>query len=633
MSIFILLFLLGMCSTFIIRKLRQNFSTEGSTVIQVFVNLFNIVVTTLLLLASGVKFQIGEVFSHYDKKVFLLSLFFVVTIYLFLYALLGSDGGNLIGNIGLTILAVGNFYKMDIRNDSVVPSDFSFNQFKNMYENMLDKEMKQLILYVVIFLVILLMFTIYWFRKYPVRMNYSKKTRITQRLSLLGVGLLFFCGVKVNAGELYQKAGLNVAHSNAIDNVNNNGTILHFWGNLSHQLMTKPEGYSEETIQKIVSDIERNNVSEKGKQSSTKPNVIFILSESFWDPTTLNNITFEKDPMPFIRSIIEKSGGKMLSPEFGGNTANVEFNVMTGFSSNFITGGKIPYTKLATDKHSNYNIVNNFKMNDYKAIAMHPFVSYFFGREQVFKNFGFDQAIFEEQMKHEKNTVGAYTSDQQFVEEVKRIDQEQTEQGNPYFLHAISMQNHFPYDKTFKYLNSPFVKDYSTIPGGEELNLYANGVAKTDQAMKELLTYLESKDQETYVVFYGDHMPALNDDLYKQHLTVSKGSTYDLSKHETPYFVWTNKENPSITGSISPNYFASQVMKKAGLKTTGFQQFLNRLYNEIPAFSPLGYLDSEGKQQKLTKQQKQLLQDYNLLQYDMLEGKQYGKQLFMKEAK
>lgn len=178
MSIFILLFLLGMCSTFVIRKLRQDFSTEGSTVIQVFINLFNIVVTTLLLLASGVKLQVGEVFFHYDKKVLLLSVFFVITVYLFLYALMGSDVGNLVGNIGLTILSVGNFYKMDIRNDSVVPSDFSISQFKNMYENMLDKEMKQLILYAVLFLIVVVVFTIYWFRKYPVRMNYSKKEEL-----------------------------------------------------------------------------------------------------------------------------------------------------------------------------------------------------------------------------------------------------------------------------------------------------------------------------------------------------------------------------------------------------------------------------------------------------------------------
>lgn len=634
MGIIILFFLLGICSIFVLRKTRQNFSIEGKTVIQIVVNAFNIVVTTVLLLASGVQLRVGEVFLHYDKKVLLLSIFFVLMVYLFLYAILGFDWGNLVGNSVLTILSVGNFYKMAIRKDAVVPSDFSLSQFKNMYENMLDNEMKQLILYVLMFLVIVGAFTIYWFRKYPLRNKYSKKRKIIQRGILFGIGMLFFGGVKVNAGELYQKAGLNNAPSNAVDNVNNNGAILHFWGNLSHQLMMKPENYSEATIKRIMKDIERNSsLEETVKNSLDKPNIIFILSESFWDPTTLNNITFEKDPMPFIHSIVEKSGGKMLSPEFGGNTANVEFNVMTGFSSNFIIGGKIPYTNLATEPSSNYSVVDTFKRNEYKAIAMHPFVSYFFGREQVFKNFGFDQALFEEQMNHEKNTVGAYTSDQQFVEDIKKIDQEQTNQGNPYFLHAISMQNHFPYDKTFKYLNSPFVKDYSTIPGGEELNLYANGVAKTDQAMRDLLTYLEGKEQETYVVFYGDHLPALNDKLYEQHLNVPEGSTYDLSKHEPTYFVWSNRENPAITGSISPNYLASQVMAKAGLKTTGFQRFLNHVYKEVPAFSPLGYLEKEGTKKELTKKQKQLLRTYQLLQYDMLEGKKYAKQLFIEEEK
>ncbi|MDN3185245.1 LTA synthase family protein [Enterococcus faecalis] len=547
---------------------------------------------------------------------------------------MGYDVGNLLGTVGFTVIAIVNYYKMTIRKDSIVPSDFSLQQFKNIYENMLNGEMKHLVLSLFFFIVLLSLFTLYWFKKYSVKKGQLQTRKLINRGILLGISLLFLFGIKESAGDLYKKAGLNVAHSNAIDNVNNNGVIIHYWGNLSNQMMLKPEGYTKEKVKAVVEDIQKKNGTtqrETKGSNLSKPNVIFILSESFWDPTTLKNISFEKDPIPFIHSMIEKSGGKMLSPEFGGNTANVEFNVMTGFSSNFIMGGKIPYTKLATTPSASYSIVENFKENGYQAIAIHPFVSYFFAREQVFKHFGFDQAMFEEELKHKKNGVGAYTSDQQFIEDIQKIDQEQTKQKEPYFLHAISMQNHYPYDSTFKYLNEPLVKGYREITGGAGLNLYTNGLSKTDQAMKELLTYLEGVERETYVVFYGDHLPALEDELYKEHLKVGKGSTYELSKHETPYFIWSNKENPGITGSISPNYFASKVMDKAGLQTTGFQQFLNRLYDEIPAFSPLGYLESNGTQKQLSATQKELLEEYRLLQYDMLEGNKYAKQLFTKE--
>lgn len=613
------------------RGTRHKWSLEGARFAQILVDVLNILVATMIVLSSGTKLNVGEAIAHYDSKVIIISMFFVLAVYLLLYGVMGQDVGNLVGGIGFSILAVINYYKVGIRKDSIVPSDFSMKQFKDIYETMLNKEMKQQILYISVFLVLVVIFTVYWFRKYPIKSGKPKRKKLVNRGVLLVLGILLLFGIKLNAREVYKKVGLSAVPFDAIANVERNGVIIHFWGNLSNQLMMKPKGYTKETITRIVNEIEKEQANKKGGAEGKQPNIIFILSEAFWDPTTLKDVSFEKDPMPYLHTIIEQSGGKMLSPEFGGNTANVEFNVMTGYSSNFIIGGKIPYTTISNEQKHVYSIVDNFKNNGYYTMALHPFASHFFGREQVFKNFGFDQAKFEDELKHPKNFVGAYASDEQFVEDIKKADREQTEKNKPYFLHAISMQNHYPYDSAFKYQNAPYVENYESIEGGKGLNLYANGIAKTDQAMKDLLTYLEGSEKETYVVFYGDHLPALSDELFKAHLNVAKGSTYELSKHETAYFIWSNKKNPEITGSISPNYFASKVMEKAGIKTSGFQYFLNKLYEEIPAFSSLGYLNKNGTEQKLTTRQKKLLEEYELLQYDMLDGHKYAKKIFITE--
>ncbi len=67
-------------------------------------------------------------------------------------------------------------------------------------------------------------------------------------------------------------------------------------------------------------------------------NLHIILEESFWDPTVLAGAGYSADPIdPRFRDLWGKSNlTRGLSPAFGGQTANAEFEVLCGFPVNQI---------------------------------------------------------------------------------------------------------------------------------------------------------------------------------------------------------------------------------------------------------------------------------------------------------
>lgn len=85
----------------------------------------------------------------------------------------------------------------------------------------------------------------------------------------------------------------------------------------------------EELAKKYSS--EANQINGTRANNLTDNTVIMILSESFSDPTRVPGIALAEDPMPNIRALKETTtSGLMLSPGFGGGTANIEYQSLTG---------------------------------------------------------------------------------------------------------------------------------------------------------------------------------------------------------------------------------------------------------------------------------------------------------------
>ncbi|RTK66660.1 hypothetical protein DRJ84_14810, partial [Enterococcus faecalis] len=112
----------------------------------------------------------------------------------------------------------------------------------------------------------------------------------------------------------------------------------------------EPSGYSQENIKKIMAkyDAEAKKINSERQDWQKEQTVIFTLSESFSDPSRLKDITLNNNPFPFITQLSkETTSGLMLSSGYGGGTANMEWQSLTGMDlSNLGATLPVPYTQL-----------------------------------------------------------------------------------------------------------------------------------------------------------------------------------------------------------------------------------------------------------------------------------------------
>jgi phosphoglycerol transferase MdoB-like AlkP superfamily enzyme len=588
------------------RSVKRSIEDELSFITQWIINGVLWIGSTFIVMSSALNFDYLQLISSYSAKVWLISFIFIIPLYFVSTGLLGFYTGNFSIALLLYLLAMGNYLKILIRGDALLSVDLSVKQLKEMSQSMLSETLKSTVIVVGAILILLTLLFLFFLLRYHTKEN--KKRWITRSI-ILSFGFLSLLSLSANAKLILSNAGVNTYLFSPKKSLQENGTVIHFVSRMGKDLMEKPAGYSKRKMEQIIRELQEKFPSQITQDSQTaSPNVVFILSEAFWDPTKLSHVNWEKDPIPTIRNLIESNGGVFQSPEFGGNTANVEYNVITGFSSNFIKGGSVPYVSLDSSKDMPYTIVQNFNSLHYNTISVHPFEKTFYNRDSLFKKFGFETSIFKEEMKYSgTDNIGAYISDSSFVKEIIDLDKSE---NNPYYIHGISMQNHYPYSSDFKHGTKGFVKNSNGNKALEDLNRYANGLNETDKAIKELTDYYRKQEKETIVVFYGDHLPVLNEELLVKGLGKNPKKV-EAAKHETEYFIWSNKKSAIISGEISANYLSEAAFKISGLPMSTFQQFLDNL-----------------RKQGTDLNQKEELEIYKLLQFDMIQGKKYSKELF-----
>src|SRR5690606_22142584 len=165
------------------------------------------------------------------------------------------------------------------------------------------------------------------------------------------------------------------------------------------------------------------------------PDVIVIMSESLWDPTKLENIRFSSDPMPVIR---QNQTGSIFSPEFGGMTANVEFEALTGFSNAFLPYGSIPYQQYIRGPVP--SLATFFGQHGYNSVAIHPFEGWFWNRTSVYEDLGFETFLSQEYLPP-LDKRGKFAADDDLMDEIMKVGDKSE---RPLFLFAVTLQGHGP---------------------------------------------------------------------------------------------------------------------------------------------------------------------------------------------
>ncbi|MDD4938214.1 MAG: LTA synthase family protein [Candidatus Shapirobacteria bacterium] len=388
---------------------------------------------------------------------------------------------------------------------------------------------------------------------------------------------------------------------NPIDSCYVNGNLFCFYNDLRNLRTPPPPDYNQKKIDQIYSQLTTEDSQEKKEE---KPNIIVILSEAFWDPTLLPHVTYVPDPIPNIRQDIKST---FISPSFGGGTANVEFELLTGLSNYFLSGIS-PYSQSIRKPMP--SLFTLFKDQGYLTTTIHPFRASFYNRKSVYKNFGLDNFISSGNMK-DAQYAGPFISDayfdQQIVNQLNSSDQ-------PQLIFGISMQNHVVFTPN-RYSDHP-IKIKSNLSQNDQdiLQSYVDGLHLTDLDYIQLKENLEKINKPTILILFGDHLTSLGDgrDIY-QRAGLDIGDQNKM--HSTLVATWSNfNQKFDLPPQISPNFLSLEILKLAGIQPKYQFSFLNSLKNT----------DHVLNKDIPTKMNSEQLNNYKLVQYDLIYGKQYG---------
>nr|WP_244505199.1 LTA synthase family protein [Rhizobium sp. LCM 4573] len=407
-------------------------------------------------------------------------------------------------------------------------------------------------------------------------------------------------------------------------NYRHNGFLIALAFNLPMLKVAAPSGYRADAIADVPLAADAFAV-----DRSERPDVIMIMSESLWDPTRLPGVHLEPDPMPTIRA---HQSGNVFSPEFGGMTANVEFEALTGFSNAFLPQGSIPYQQYI--RRPLPSLASFFRGEGYRSIAIHPFEGWFWNRTNVYKALGFDEFLAQADLP-ELEKHGKFAADEALMRQIM-VKGEASDQ--PFFLFAVTLQGHGPYESDRYGALRTEIESGLSERALQSFATYVEGVRQADNSLASLMHWARARERETIVILFGDHLPPLGPTFqesgYMRDMVATRRAELDVMKreHETPLVVWSSRTGVVTgLGSISPAQLPYHAVKGAGFRDpfyTGVLGEVRKNYSIVDRYM-LGLRDGGSKPGWLDGGAlPQALSDYRLLQYDMMFGAEYARERF-----
>lgn len=361
-----------------------------------------------------------------------------------------------------------------------------------------------------------------------------------------------------------------------------------FSASLFNTGISEPNGYTKKAMAKIDKDGELNQTA-TSRSSDELPNIIVVQLESYFDVANAEFFTTSEDACPNLHNLYQNySNGYFKVPSVGAGTANTEFEVLTGMNLRYFGPGEYPY-KTYSKKHPTESAATALASLGYGTHALHDNTGNFYSRANVFNNMGFDTFTSKEFMNVLQTTENGWAKDEILTQHIMEA-MDTTKQED--FVFTVSVQGHGNYPET-QVIENPKIK----VEGIEDEALknkweyYVNQVYEMDQFVGDLIKAVEERNEPSVVVFYGDHLPTMGlkaEDLKSRYL------------YDTNYVIWDNiglqKDDKNI-----PAY-----------------QLMSEVLNRLDIHS--GTVFNYHQQRKGTKN---YLSDLELLQYDILYGKQY----------
>lgn len=526
-----------------------------------------------------------------------------------IYFLIGNEKWSLRIILGLSMLfGLVNHYVMEFRSTPFVPWDiFSINTAFSVAGNYNYMPSVRLVVVTIIFCVLIFLVRF---------LDYKLQIRFRFRMMAAGVicVLLVLFGKSVQNEEFQLKNNLYPYLFTPSVMTKYNGLAVTFTMDMAYVVVDKPSDYSVNSAKELLKQYseETTNKEIEGEY----PNIIVIMDEAFSDISVLGEFDTNEAYMPFVRSMLNGAentvSGYLNVSVCGGNTANTEFEFLTGDTMAFLPTGSIPYQQYIKRKVP--SIAGYLSELGYDTYAQHPYYGSGWEREKVYPLLGFDKMNFVEDYVP-RTIVRQYVSDESDFDMIIRTF-EQKEEGKPAFIFNVTMQNHGGYTSEY----DDFVNDVcATEVDNQALNQYLSLVRLTDEKLRELVEYFDNQEEDTVIVFFGDHQPS--DSVVAPIWKLNGKDSGSLSKEDSelrymvPYFIWANYDiDEAQNEDTSVNYLGAKMLQYAGVPTSEYQNFLLELENYYPVISGVKIQESaEADSDK--KSAEEMMNKYKCLQY------------------
>lgn len=463
---------------------------------------------------------------------------------------------------------------------------------------------------------VLLVFAVYSFPGIP------KLPKKRARLGALGAELVLFCLLWFGTSEMPIKTWES-------EGTRLNGYYLNFFLGIRDFAPDKPEHYAPEDVASFSKDYLRGTASAEGEKL---PNIIVIMDESYADFSIFGEGLRTNQPVtPFMDSLAENTiRGYALTSVFGGNTANAEFEFLTGHTMGFLPSNSVPYQQyIGSELFSLGWLLEDY---GYKTVATHPYFANGWSRNKIYPLLGFEESTFIDSYP-EEDQLRYYVSDREMFGEIMKNHLEDKSSEEPLFLFGITMQNHGAYNHDGpNYTQTIELLDYSReYPQAEQ---YLTLLHETDKAMEGFIKELQDYPEDTVVLFFGDHFPKLDDEFYEE----VYGRSFDtpmeqMLQYTVPFFIWANYDIPEENVTLtSLNYLSRHLLEAADLPLSPYHRFLAEMETVIPAINALGYYSFEWDSfipiESALGKEAEWLRRYEAFQYNDLFDRKHRSEAF-----
>lgn len=605
-----------------------------------------------------------HVITDLAPLILVLNLLFFYVLYGLLTALTGSVRmGFRLATLVPMLFGLTNYFVVSFRGSPIVPWDLlSFGTAASVADNY-----EFVLSWKAFYSVLAFIWMILLSSKSTVRLG-RKKLRVISIAAYAALMFLYVGEIQNSAVQSFFGMDTTLFTLNVL--YRNNGIAAAFLGNLRFLNIEQPSGYSVDKVDALMKQVEADEQGEEDAKNEPEtdaqgeivqatqgetvqatqaetnataeteapassgqyPNIVVIMNEAFSDLSVWGDFATSEEVMPFFKSLQQEAvGGELYVSVKGGNTANTEFEFLTGDTMGFLPKGSIPYQQYINDETP--SLASYLKTLGYSTTAIHPYNRTGWDRDTVYEKFGFDEFLDKDSFSSPYRLRG-YISDKSAFDKIREQFSIKGDDERK-FIFEVTMQNHGGYSRETPdfniYLTLPEVTGKTTSVVATEK--YLTLINQTDRALEELIDYFKEQDEPVIVVMFGDHQPSdyITNVIQRICGATTSDSLADLEQgYRVPFVMWSNYglEHKYYDG-ISVNYLSSILMENAGIPLTGYQTFLKKLMETLPVINANVYRDADGNFYNYEEDAYSgELKDYQMLQYNHLVDKKHRDDTF-----